>query len=146
MPGWRLIPPQSLHPRSCTRDAYAVLDHLRSDTVCGRCQRNRQATPNDLKRGLLWYKQSAAKPVRLFLDITIPHTTPSPVDGRHRSVKQQSVRKLVSNVVSVASHKVSVVEDDGSIRAPEYRDPGERFLPSIQEESRSMRGRLVEAG
>ena len=137
--GCRLVPPHPLHPRPCTRHAYAVLEHLRGDTVLGRCLRDRQATPNDLKRGFLWHKQSAAKPVRLCLDITIPHTTTPPVDCRHRSVKQQSVRKLVPNVASLASRHMGVVEDDGSVRAPEYRDPGERFLPSIQEESRSMR-------
>ncbi len=89
--GCRLVPPHSLHPLLCSRDIYAVSDHLWRYPVLGRRLSHRPSKPNDLNRGFLWYKQSATQPVCFCLGITIPHTTASPIDCRRGSVEQQPV-------------------------------------------------------
>ena len=89
--GCRLVPPHSLHPLLCSRDIYAVSDHLWRYPVLGRRLSHRPSKPNDLNRGFLWYKQSATQPVCFCLGITIPHTTASSIDCRRGSVEQQPV-------------------------------------------------------
>jgi hypothetical protein len=50
------------------------------------------------------------------------------------------------NVVGLASSRVRIVEDNRSLRTPEYRYPGELVLSSIQEDTCSTWCRFTKAG